>query len=532
MKSLLLLVSLIAYINGHNIHIALKQSRLPELYNNVYDVSDPYSPDYLEFWTSRQIQDLVSPPIKVRREVTKWLVMDLEIPYNVIEDRGDSLTFPYSPSRAKSIKLSSRPRHIDEYIDMIIGLEIPQTQKLKNNVCPESFKPDPGYVGREVLERLYGVVDYKGNVSIGVVQYDSGEGFTESDLHDYQRNNGLPVKNVSHVIGDVVGGGGEGELDIQMISNLGNANLWFIVVDGWIYDFASDLLTWKTFPWITSHSYGWSEYNQCMIVQCTNFTSADYIRRTNTELAKLALKGHSMLVASGDAGSPGRTDEGCHGVPRLNPVFPGSSPWIMSVGATYIVNGTGNSSHYKTPLCKSNNCANGTLQEEVTFNKTGWTSGSGFGVYSEPVNIWQRPFVEEYLNSGIQLPPNSSFNRNGRAYPDLSVVGHQCATFMGGGLQGADGTSCSSPVMASLLGYISAKVGKPLGLFTPTLYSLYKRDPTLFQDITKGGSQCTEAECCNNNWGFLPAKGWDPVSGLGTPKVGKIAEKLRKHIRT
>ena len=60
-------------------------------------------------------------------------------------------------------------------------------------------------------------------------------------------------------------------------------------------------------------------------------TSEQYVQRSNTEFLKIAARGVSIIVASGDAGSPGRTGEGCQN--GINAVFPGSSPWVTSVGA-------------------------------------------------------------------------------------------------------------------------------------------------------------------------------------------------------
>jgi tripeptidyl-peptidase-1 len=52
-------------------------------------------------------------------------------------------------------------------------------------------------------------------------------------------------------------------------------------------------------------------------------------------------------------------------------------------------------------------------------------------------------------------------------------------------------------------------------------------DPSIFNDITKGNNWCTESGCCpgdgnTNMFGYEAAKGWDPVTGLGTPNYGKM----------
>jgi subtilase family serine protease len=55
---------------------------------------------------------------------------------------------------------------------------------------------------------------------------------------------------------------------------------------------------------VWSVSYGGAEAAVCLIQQCQDGYEA-YLQRANTELQKLALLGVSVLVASGDSGSPG-----------------------------------------------------------------------------------------------------------------------------------------------------------------------------------------------------------------------------------
>ena len=99
----------------------------------------------------------------------------------------------------------------------------------------------------------------------------------------------------------------------------------------------------------------------------------------------------------------------------------------------------------------------------VTMIGCGWTAGGGFS------NYFNRPqlaihVVEQYLNSGVNLPPNKFFNKNGRAYPDISLVAHNYLIRASGQYSTVDGTSASSPVMSglvSILNNLRVSQGKP-----------------------------------------------------------------------
>ena len=103
---------------------------------------------------------------------------------------------------------------------------------------------------------------------------------------------------------------------------------------------------------------------------------------------------------------------------------------------------------------------------------------------------------------------------------------------------GVDGTSCSSPVFAAIVSLWNdhqvSKGKSKLGYINPLLYKMYGDDPSIFNDIVAGNNYCTEYSCCDkreddgSDYGYLSSEGWDPVTGLGTPNVGKMIEWLDK----
>lgn len=53
-----------------------------------------------------------------------------------------------------------------------------------------------------------------------------------------------------------------------------------------------------------------------------------------------------------------------------------------------------------------------------------WTTGGGFADYPARPS-YQSKFVQTYLDIAPSLPPKGAFNANGRAYPDVSAIGHK-----------------------------------------------------------------------------------------------------------
>merc|ERR1712098_980204 len=88
------------------------------------------------------------------------------------------------------------------------------------------------------------------------------------------------------------------------------------------------------------------------------------------------------------------------------------------------------------------------------------------------------------------------------------------------------GTSASTPTFAGIVAHLNdlsyKKTGKPLGFLNPFLYQMYADMPSAFTDVTTGDNKCTEDGCASTCKGYECAKGWDPVTGLGTPVVDKM----------
>lgn len=103
-------------------------------------------------------------------------------------------------------------------------------------------------------------------------------------------------------------------------------------------------------------------------------------------------------------------------------------------------------------------------------------------------------------------------------YANLCFTGVNVVIIKDKKIEPVDGTSCSSPIFASVVALLNDQLisaGKsPLGFLNPFLYST---GADALNDITSGSSPG-----CNTN-GFPAETGWDPVTGLGTPDFQKLA---------
>eukprot|EP00953_Heterococcus_sp_UTEX-ZZ885_P041277 21069-Heterococcus_DN1.PRE.2 len=105
----------------------------------------------------------------------------------------------------------------------------------------------------------------------------------------------------------------------------------------------------------------------------------------------------------------------------------------------------------------------------------------------------------------IQAPPFQLFNASNRAYPDISVVGHNYVIVVNGAVHQVDGTSGSAPVLAGLVSLLNQRLmtaGTPL-------------EDVVGASYTAGSNKCTRFSCCT--YGYeSSATGFDAVTGLGT----------------
>lgn len=219
--------------------------------------------------------------------------------------------------------------------------------------------------------------------------------------------------------------------------------------------------------------------------------------------------GITILYSSGDYGVAGNggqciagdgpdapyQDQSLGG--RFNPAFPSTCPYVTSVGATQVKPGT---NILKTPTQPEKAC------ETVIY------SGGGFSNVF-PMPSYQSSAVKSYFANHLPSYTSAQYNNSQltRGYPDISTNGANYVVAINGGWSLVYGTSASAPTLGAIITLINEarfNLGKgSVGFLNPVAYA----HPEVFRDVVEGGNMG-----CNTP-GFEAVKGWDPVTGLGTP---------------
>lgn len=456
-------------------------------------ISDPLSPHFREFIVDSDISQLVRPARGVTEAITAWLSPSA---ISVVPMRhGDYLAvratcagaqkllsvnfaqYCHPAAKQPVIRTTSKPiapSHLFDVIASFHGLyelfPVVRASKPKMN---QQFKGAP--IDPSVLSQQYhgtDAGDQDGKATQAVAAFEDAE-FKQSDSDTFQQTYNLSSVKIK-VLGPNSGGFfGEATLDTEYIVATGrNLTTWYIAQEQF------DMLAWcwkvqnMTAP-PTTLSVSWGNGE-------SGFTP-DHMGAANAEFMKIGAKGTSILTASGDDGTGKQGEIFCK---KFDPTWPASSPYVTAVGGTYL-DKTG---------------------------ELGWQySGGGFSSVFQRLS-YQNSAVSAYLQTAT-LPPSKLFNNTGRATPDVAAFATNFKTYSSG-WGSISGTSAATPVFAGYISVINSKrvaAGLPtLGFLNPTLYTLGAAG--LGTDIVVGNNKAPGCPA-----GFPAIKGWDPVTGLGSP---------------
>lgn len=332
----------------------------------------------------------------------------------------------------------------------------------------------------------------------------------------------------------------EGNLDIQYIMGISQNTTgvyWYVGGGNPFVEWLVDLNEEDTPPKANSVSWGTTEQE----------VSASVLEAFDREALVLAARGVTLVVASGDDGAMSTgyssagtcdsttcaTNSGSEYAQDWNgeswsgtgyfPSWPATSPYVTAVGATM-----GPDVGKTEVACQSNACYDSSSPVGGVI-----TTGGGFSTHF-PRPEWQDRAITSYLQSAPGLSAAPGFNPNGRAIPDVSLVGVKYEVVVDSRNQYLFGTSATAPVFAGFVSLINAQrasAGKAsIGFLNYQLYQHGDNSSTwskLFNDVSSGNNRCCKSNYCSQaiccSAGFESSVGWDPVTGWGSVRFPALA---------
>jgi subtilase family serine protease len=252
---------------------------------------------------------------------------------------------------------------------------------------------------------------------------------------------------------------------------------------------------------VISQSFG--EDESCM--------DPDLLAEQHQVFANATAKNVTIFASAGDDGA-GQAN--CNGSALVKAVStPADDPLVTSVGGTEL-----HAAGYCFTVrgCDPNqNPTPGTYQGEIVWNEeaTGFgATGGGFSL------LFDEPSYEEgTIHGGKRLGgPDVSYN---------AAVLHGVLVRFNGTWYLFGGTSAGSPQWAAITAIADQYAGSNLGFINEALFHIgqaRKHYAASFFDITSGNNSVPSAEID----GYIAGQGWDPDTGLGSPRAGGLVDML------
>jgi subtilase family serine protease len=305
---------------------------------------------------------------------------------------------------------------------------------------------------------------------------------TDGQAHPFGRGSFEPQEDLA-----LVRGAAPGLSSLIFTQAWGIPSLWFLG--------ASQVLAAHSLPDALSISYG--ECERAIRGPRAGQASRAGANLLDSVLVRLGLAGVSAFASAGDFGTS------CDGEQFKGIAWPGSSPYLSSVGGTRLV------------LNRANQRVN-----EVVWNDLRWASplngggASGGGLSG----VSPRPPFQD----GLPVPGTR------RAVPDVSAHASMFPGWpvvLAGNWVLDGGTSASTPLIAAAFAILSADQRAarrpPLGPVDGLLYALRRAAPSTIYDVVSGSNGYDRKIP-----GYNARPGYDLASGLGVPQFAQLARAL------
>lgn len=243
-----------------------------------------------------------------------------------------------------------------------------------------------------------------------------------------------------------------------------------------------------------------------------HFVTRAEVATINAALKYSASRHVTFVAASGDGGVISSLGTWGSSTPVKEVSLPASDPLVLAVGGTSLTAGR-NSGAYISETALN------TLPKLV---EGGYSQASGGGFS----HIFARPAYQDDVPG---IGPN-------RGVPDVAADGSSSSGLAfvfaapGGAyaLLGEGGTSAAAPFWAGLVALADQEAGHPLGVINPAIYRI-ARGPEYhkaFHDVTTGNNTVVVGR--SRITGYRAGRGWDPVTGWGSPDAEVLVPLLAR----
>ncbi|KAJ6096172.1 hypothetical protein N7486_006918 [Penicillium sp. IBT 16267x] len=519
--------------------IALTRENLDKLNSKLYQLATPGHPQYGQ-WLNKDNIDTYFPVVD-DAAVVAWLramprgaLLNFAGSVDSINKLLDT-NFAYY-KKDSSIKLRtteySIPDELTKYIEVISpttyfgntqgsSVVSPQPRKITRRdsyslaSCEKAITP-------ACLKHMYNVGNYTAHPSAGSrIGFGSflNQSAQYSDLAKYEALHNLTARNFTV---ELLHGGvnnqaasfadiDEANLDVQMIVAVADSLPVVEYIAGGIAASLPDADEPENEPYLAFYEYLLNK-DDSEIPQVLSISYGDdeqtvpekYARRVCNAIGLNTLRGISIIHSSGDSGVGSACQAADLVTPQFNPIFPATCPYVTAVGGTSDI-----------------------------MPETAWNGSSG-GFSNYFSRAWyQNTTVNNYLDHHIN-PKTKQYYSNytnfaGREFPD--VAAHSLYPEVTAAAPPLPRPSSPVSSLFALLNDARLKAGKPvLGFLNPFFYSSGYRalnDIVAGSSFGCGGINPQDGESVNGSL-VIPyahwnaTRGWDPVTGLGTPDFQKL----------
>jgi subtilase family serine protease len=339
-----------------------------------------------------------------------------------------------------------------------------------------------------------------------------GDPTIAADLATEDSTFGLPPANLNIIYpdgqptfdptnADEVGWTGEIALDVESSHAIApSAKIDLVIAKS---DQDPDILS--ALQYVVSHHLGnvlSQSYGEAESCEAPSIEQADHVL-----FAQAEAEGMTVFASSGDEGAAQYTCDGSSYIKAVS--VPAADPLVTGVGATSL-----------TAVQPT-----GSYESETAWNDAYGSSGGGYST------IFKRPAFQ-----------NGSVSNPMRGVPDVSYSGdvnNGLLIAWSGGVVANEGTfylfggtSAGSPQWAAITALADQQDGHPIGYINNELYAL-AHGPLysyVFHDITTGNNTVSLTNAAGNTvniTGYPATRGWDAVTGLGTPIVAHLLQYLK-----